>query len=63
MAKSQNIKRAFISVLQHENRYMLFRDDIRKIYKVRKFKAPALPPYDGKSIEHEDEEDTCPQTR
>ena len=56
MCKSQPLSRKIIVVVKNNEKYRLFADDLKKMLKVRKFRAPPLPPYDG--ITNESEEDS-----
>ena len=46
MAKSQIKGKAFIPVFKNKNKYMLFKEDIRKIYKIKKIVTPPVPKFD-----------------
>ena len=45
MAKAETVKRAYIGVLRNKIKYMLFKDDLKKIYRVKRVKTPPLPAY------------------
>ena len=56
MGKAEYVKRAYIPVFQNKRKYMLFKEDLSKIFKVRKFKAPPVPSFDSeKENSHSDE--------
>ena len=56
MCKSQSLTRKIIVVVKNNEKYRLFTDDLKKILKVRKLRAPPLPRYE--MISNESEEDS-----
>ena len=58
MGKTLKSKRAYIGVVRNKTKYMLFKDDIRKAFKVRKLRAPPVPSYDPSDPPKDNESDT-----
>lgn len=56
MCKTQALTRKTIVVVKNNEKYRLFTDDLKKILKVRKLRAPPLPPYE--IVSNESEEDS-----